>query len=81
MYCLCLSRYYKQSGYFGDRHISLEDYLKWEDWWYQYRDWLKKYGATDAGVPEVGGGYDRGRIAQRWPEVTDGREGRKRRRY
>jgi len=37
-------RYYKDSGYFGDRNITLEDYLKWEDWWYRYRDWLEKYG-------------------------------------
>lgn len=45
-----LFRYYKQSGYFGDRHISLDDYLKWEEWWYQYRDWLKKYGGAAADV-------------------------------
>jgi len=37
-------RYYKDSGYFGDRNITIEDYLKWEDWWYRYRDWLEKYG-------------------------------------
>ncbi|XP_066971453.1 serine/arginine repetitive matrix protein 1-like isoform X1 [Macrobrachium rosenbergii] len=39
-------RYYKESGYFGDRSITLDDYLKWEQWWYRYRDWLEKYGGT-----------------------------------
>lgn len=87
-------RYYKQSGYFGDRHISLDDYLKWEEWWYQYRDWLKKYGgaAADAGLARHGkeveawgdtAAYDRGRVAARWPQDTtrDAAPERKRRRF
>uniref|UniRef100_A0A6A7FVN3 Serine/arginine repetitive matrix protein 1-like isoform X1 n=2 Tax=Hirondellea gigas TaxID=1518452 RepID=A0A6A7FVN3_9CRUS len=90
-------RYYKQSGYFGDRHISLEDYLKWEDWWYQYRDWLKKYGsAAEAGAAMSRAGkdgdswgeavaYDRGRMAGRWPQDSSASaaagQDRKRRRF
>ncbi|XP_018014007.1 serine/arginine repetitive matrix protein 1 isoform X2 [Hyalella azteca] len=84
-------RYYKQSGYFGDRHITLEDYLKWEDWWYQYRDWLKKYGDAAAvdGVARHGkmsdldwDAYDRPR-GGRWPADTrdPGIPERKRRRF
>ena len=55
-------RYYKESGYFGDRNITLDDYIKWESWWYRYRDWLEKYGdvqASQSGVKlSSGGGSD-----------------------
>ncbi|KAF2360459.1 hypothetical protein FHG87_008785 [Trinorchestia longiramus] len=53
-------RYYKQSGYFGDRHITLDDYLKWEEWWYQYRDWLKKYGDSAVASADMPGRHGKG---------------------
>lgn len=31
-------QYYKDLGYLRD--LSLEDYVKWEEWWYKYQDWL-----------------------------------------
>lgn len=86
-------RYYKQSGYFGDRHISLDDYLKWEEWWYQYRDWLKKYGDSGAEPPSrLGKGpdidwaqdsFERPR-STRWPSDSrhsSSNQERKRRRF
>ncbi|CAH0393214.1 unnamed protein product [Bemisia tabaci] len=30
--------YYKKQGYLRD--LSLSDYVKWEEWWYKYQDWL-----------------------------------------
>ncbi|XP_026473347.1 uncharacterized protein C2orf16 isoform X1 [Ctenocephalides felis] len=32
--------YYKGRGYLRD--LNLEDYVKWEEWWYRYQDWLKQ---------------------------------------
>ncbi|CAH1396745.1 unnamed protein product [Nezara viridula] len=30
--------YYKEHGYLRD--LTLQDYIKWEQWWYKYQDWL-----------------------------------------
>uniref|UniRef100_A0A8D8S269 Serine/arginine repetitive matrix protein 1 n=3 Tax=Cacopsylla melanoneura TaxID=428564 RepID=A0A8D8S269_9HEMI len=30
--------YYKEQGYLRD--LTLADYIKWEEWWYKYQDWL-----------------------------------------
>lgn len=30
--------YYKEQGYLRD--LTLQDYVKWEEWWYKYQDWL-----------------------------------------
>ncbi|XP_055606591.1 serine/arginine repetitive matrix protein 1 [Uranotaenia lowii] len=32
--------YYKSRGYLRD--LDLEDYIKWEEWWYKYQEWLKQ---------------------------------------
>lgn len=31
-------QYYKDLGYLRD--LSLDDYVKWEEWWYKYQEWL-----------------------------------------
>lgn len=31
--------YYKKRGYL--RGLTLGDYVKWEEWWYKYQEWLK----------------------------------------
>ncbi|XP_057336989.1 serine/arginine repetitive matrix protein 1-like isoform X2 [Microplitis mediator] len=31
--------YYKARGYLRD--LSLDDYVKWEEWWYKYQEWLE----------------------------------------
>ncbi|KAJ8677325.1 hypothetical protein QAD02_013112 [Eretmocerus hayati] len=31
--------YYKSRGYLRD--LDLEDYIKWEEWWYKYQEWLE----------------------------------------
>jgi len=37
--------YYKDQGYLGD--LTLTDYVKWEEWWYKYQDWLEAERAYD----------------------------------
>lgn len=32
--------YYKSKGYLRD--LTLQDYIKWEEWWYRYQEWLKQ---------------------------------------
>ncbi|XP_055641342.1 serine/arginine repetitive matrix protein 1 [Toxorhynchites rutilus septentrionalis] len=32
--------YYKGRGYLRD--LDLQDYIKWEEWWYKYQEWLKQ---------------------------------------
>lgn len=32
--------YYKNCGYLRD--LDLKDYVKWEEWWYRYQEWLKQ---------------------------------------
>ncbi|KAL0279265.1 UNVERIFIED_CONTAM: hypothetical protein PYX00_000866 [Menopon gallinae] len=32
-------KYYKGRGYLRD--LSLDDYMKWEEWWYKYQEWLE----------------------------------------
>ncbi|XP_043220526.1 serine/arginine-rich splicing factor 4-like [Amphibalanus amphitrite] len=35
-------RYYRDAGYFRDQMLTLDEYIKWEQWWYRYREWLAK---------------------------------------
>ncbi|KAI5634310.1 NF-kappa-B-activating protein domain-containing protein [Phthorimaea operculella] len=37
--------YYKNRGYL--RGLTLADYVKWEDWWYKYQEWLKRERAYE----------------------------------
>ncbi|XP_050676396.1 serine/arginine repetitive matrix protein 1 isoform X2 [Leptidea sinapis] len=37
--------YYKQRGYL--RGLTLADYVKWEEWWYKYQEWLKRERAYE----------------------------------
>lgn len=37
--------YYKKRGYL--RGLTLCDYVKWEEWWYKYQDWLKRERAYE----------------------------------
>lgn len=32
-------KYYKERGYLRD--LTLDDYIKWEEWWYKYQEWLE----------------------------------------
>ncbi|XP_066991191.1 serine/arginine repetitive matrix protein 2 [Anabrus simplex] len=32
-------KYYKDRGYLRD--LTLDDYMKWEEWWYKYQEWLE----------------------------------------
>lgn len=32
--------YYKSKGYLRD--LTLQDYIKWEEWWFKYQEWLKQ---------------------------------------
>lgn len=32
--------YYKSKGYLRD--LTLQDYQRWEEWWYRYQEWLKQ---------------------------------------
>jgi hypothetical protein len=32
--------YYKSKGYLRD--LTISDYIKWEEWWYRYQEWLKQ---------------------------------------
>uniref|UniRef100_A0A336MFA1 CSON000722 protein n=1 Tax=Culicoides sonorensis TaxID=179676 RepID=A0A336MFA1_CULSO len=33
-------RYYKGAGYL--KGLTLDDYVRWEEWWYQYQEWLNR---------------------------------------
>ncbi|CAH2229263.1 jg11290 [Pararge aegeria aegeria] len=37
--------YYKKRGYL--RGLTLGDYVKWEEWWYKYQEWLKRERAYE----------------------------------
>ncbi|KPJ11825.1 hypothetical protein RR48_01393 [Papilio machaon] len=37
--------HYKRRGYL--RGLSLPDYVKWEEWWYKYQEWLKREQAYE----------------------------------
>ncbi|XP_061725565.1 uncharacterized protein LOC133531384 [Cydia pomonella] len=37
--------YYKKRGYL--RGLTLSDYVKWEEWWYKYQEWLKRERAYE----------------------------------
>ncbi|CAG9818275.1 unnamed protein product [Phaedon cochleariae] len=56
-------QYYKDLGYLRD--LSLDDYVKWEEWWYKYQDWLanerhyEHWLTSERGVG--GGGRRRGK--------------------
>ncbi|XP_050303214.1 serine/arginine repetitive matrix protein 1 isoform X2 [Anthonomus grandis grandis] len=58
-------QYYKDLGYLRD--LSLDDYVKWEEWWYKYQDWLanerhyEHWLATHSGGGGGGGGGGRRR--------------------
>lgn len=32
--------YYRDAEYFRDHMLTLEEYIKWEQWWYRYREWI-----------------------------------------
>ncbi|CAG9862249.1 unnamed protein product [Phyllotreta striolata] len=57
-------QHYKDLGYLRD--LSLDDYVKWEEWWYKYQDWLanerhyEHWLATHGGGGSSGGGRRRG---------------------
>lgn len=48
--------YYKARGYLRD--LSLDDYVKWEEWWYKYQEWLEaeRYYEQWASSRASGGG-------------------------
>ncbi|XP_051154518.1 serine/arginine repetitive matrix protein 2 [Leptopilina boulardi] len=54
--------YYKARGYLRD--LSLDDYVKWEEWWYKYQEWLEaeryyEQWATSRATGGGGGGRKR----------------------
>ncbi|XP_034940064.1 serine/arginine repetitive matrix protein 1 [Chelonus insularis] len=56
--------YYKARGYLRD--LTLDDYVKWEEWWYKYQEWLEaeryyEQWATSGGHRPGGGRKRRGR--------------------
>lgn len=57
--------YYKARGYLRD--LSLDDYVKWEEWWYKYQEWLEaeryyeQWASSRAGGGGGGGRKRRGR--------------------
>lgn len=58
--------YYKARGYLRD--LTLDDYVKWEEWWYKYQEWLEaeryyEQWATSGG--RLGGGGGRKRRGRR----------------
>jgi len=56
-------QYYKERGYLRD--LTLDDYIKWEEWWYKYQEWLEteRYYEHWAAVRGMRG--SRGRKRQR----------------
>ncbi|XP_043470084.1 serine/arginine repetitive matrix protein 2-like [Leptopilina heterotoma] len=57
--------YYKARGYLRD--LSLDDYVKWEEWWYKYQEWLEaeRYYEQWATSRATGGGGGRKRRGRR----------------
>ncbi|XP_015524056.1 serine/arginine repetitive matrix protein 1 isoform X1 [Neodiprion lecontei] len=54
--------YYKARGYLRD--LTLDDYVKWEEWWYKYQEWLEAeryYEQWATNRPSGGGRKRRGR--------------------
>ncbi|XP_063976707.1 serine/arginine repetitive matrix protein 1 [Diachasmimorpha longicaudata] len=52
--------YYKARGYLRD--LTLDDYVKWEEWWYKYQEWLEAerfYEQWSAAGARGGGGRKR----------------------
>ncbi|XP_047541845.1 uncharacterized protein LOC125074566 [Vanessa atalanta] len=45
--------YYKKRGYL--RGLTLGDYVKWEEWWYKYQEWLKRERAYERWAEGEGG--------------------------
>ncbi|XP_050359560.1 serine/arginine repetitive matrix protein 1 isoform X2 [Nymphalis io] len=45
--------YYKKRGYL--RGLTLGDYVKWEEWWYKYQEWLKRERAYERWAEGDGG--------------------------
>ncbi|KAJ8984690.1 hypothetical protein NQ317_004949 [Molorchus minor] len=52
-------QYYKDLGYLRD--LSLDDYVKWEEWWYKYQDWLANERHYERWLSSHGGGRRRGK--------------------
>ncbi|XP_053623171.1 serine/arginine repetitive matrix protein 1 isoform X2 [Plodia interpunctella] len=49
--------YYKKRGYL--RGLTLGDYVKWEEWWYKYQEWLKRERAYERWADADMGGSTR----------------------
>ncbi|XP_074028879.1 LOW QUALITY PROTEIN: uncharacterized protein [Leptinotarsa decemlineata] len=52
-------QYYKDLGYLRD--LTLDDYVKWEEWWYKYQDWLANERHYEHWLSTQGGGRRRGK--------------------
>lgn len=52
-------QYYKDLGYLRD--LSLDDYVKWEEWWYKYQDWLANERHYEHWLSTQGTGRRRGK--------------------
>lgn len=52
-------QYYKDLGYLRD--LTLEDYIKWEEWWYKYQDWLANERHYEHWLSRHGSGRRRGK--------------------
>ncbi|XP_056633792.1 serine/arginine repetitive matrix protein 1 isoform X1 [Diorhabda sublineata] len=52
-------QYYKDLGYLRD--LTLDDYVKWEEWWYKYQDWLANERHYEHWLASQGGGRRRGK--------------------
>lgn len=53
-------QYYKDLGYLRD--LTLDDYVKWEEWWYKYQEWLANEREYEHWLTsqERGGGHGHG---------------------
>lgn len=54
--CIVLSLY-RNRGCFDERPITFDEYIKWEDWYHKYREWLEQeayYAAQTRPSPNSG---------------------------
>ncbi|CAH1985577.1 unnamed protein product [Acanthoscelides obtectus] len=58
-------QYYKELGYLRD--LTLDDYIKWEEWWYKYQDWLANERHYEHWLSTHGGSSGGGRRRRRKP--------------
>lgn len=58
-------QYYKERGYLRD--LTLDDYIKWEEWWYKYQEWLKAERYYEHWVSQQQTRNHRGRNRKRIP--------------